>query len=231
MEKMSPLLASVWSVPSVTRPLRRDAERNRLRILEAARTVFAERGLEVSLDDIAREAEVGVGTVYRRFPDKEALIDALFEQRVGDFAAMAETARATEDPWEALVTFLEGAVGMQAEDRGLKELLLNTARGQSRVASVRAQITPLVAEIVERGKASGAIRADVTHADLPLINMMLGAVADASREANPELWRRYLGLVLDGLRPARSAPTPLPQPALEDEGLDCTMAAWRPPRR
>lgn len=218
-------------MPSVTRPLRRDAERNRLRILEAAREVFAARGLGVSLDEIAHHAGVGVGTVYRRFPDKEALIDALFEQRVEEFAAMAEAACRHEDAWEGLVGFLTGAVGMQAEDRGLKELLLSTEHGRTRVASVRDRIGPIVDEVVERAKAAGALREDVMPHDVPLINMMLGTVADAARDTNPELWRRYLGLVLDGLRPGRTAPTPLPQPAPADEELDCTMQAWRPPRR
>jgi AcrR family transcriptional regulator len=218
-------------VPSVTRPLRKDAERNRRRILEAAREVFAARGLGVSLDEIAHHAGVGVGTVYRRFPDKEALIDALFEQRVADFAAMAAAARRQEDPWEGLVGFLVGAVGMQAEDRGLKELLLSSEHGRTRVASVRGRIGPIVGEVVERAKAAGVLREDVMPHDVPLINMMLGTVADAARDTSPELWRRYLGLVLDGLRPAREAPTPLPQPAPGDEVLDSTMQAWRPPRR
>jgi AcrR family transcriptional regulator len=218
-------------VPSVTRPLRKDAERNRLRILEAAREVFAARGLGVSLDEIAHHAGVGVGTVYRRFPDKEALIDALFEQRVADFAAMAAAARRQEDPWEGLVGFLVGAVGMQAEDRGLKELLLSSEHGRTRVASVRDRIGPIVGEVVERAKAAGVLREDVMPHDVPLINMMVGTVADAARDTSPELWRRYRGLVLDGLRPARDAPTPLPQPAPGDDVLDSTMQAWRPPRR
>lgn len=218
-------------MPSVTRPLRKDAERNRLRILEAAREVFAARGLGVSLDEIAHHAGVGVGTVYRRFPDKEALIDGLFEQRIEEFAAMADAARAHEDAWAGLVFFLEQAAQLQAADQGLKEILLSSAHGQTRVASVRGRIGPIVEEVVARARAAGVLRQDVTHHDVPLINMMLSAVADASREANPELWRRYLALVLDGLRRERGAPTPLPQPPLGDEELDCAMRDWRPPRR
>ncbi|MDX6618207.1 MAG: hypothetical protein QOK36_593, partial [Gaiellales bacterium] len=106
------------------RPLRRDAARNRERILAAAGEVFATRGLEVTLDDIAHHAGVGVGTVYRRFPDKEGLIDALFEERIAAIAALAEEAAAHEDPWAGLVFFFERSLTEQAADRGLKQLLL-----------------------------------------------------------------------------------------------------------
>lgn len=218
-------------MPPVTRPLRRDAERNRLRILAAAREVFAEHGLTASLDDIARHAEVGVGTVYRRYPDKDALIDALFEQRMEEFAAIAEEALGYTDAWAGLVFFLEGAVGMQAADRGLKELLLSSGHSRDRVTRVRDRIAPIVGQVVERAKASGALRADVEQFDIPMINMMLGAIADASRDVSPELWRRYLGVMLDGLRAERAGPSELTVPSLEMDEMDSVMQAWRPPRR
>src|ERR1700730_8059433 len=97
------------SPPASERPLRQDAERNRLRILQAAREVFADRGLDASLDQIAVHAGVGVGTVYRRFPDKDALIDALFEERIGEVAAAGQDALAAPDPWQGLVDFLQQA--------------------------------------------------------------------------------------------------------------------------
>ncbi len=218
-------------VPSVTRPLRKDAERNRQRILAAARAVFAERGLGASLDDIARAAEVGVGTVYRRYPDKEALIDALFEERVAEFAAVAEAAAAHEDPWEGFVWFMGEAGGMQAADQGLKELLLSTAHGRARVTGVRDRIAPIVGRVVERAQRAGALRPDVAAQDVPLLNMMLGTIADAARDTSPELWTRYLRIVLDGLRATPEGTSPLPVAALEFEELDEVMQAWRPPRR
>src|SRR5919112_6366490 len=107
------------------RPLRADAERNRRRILAAASTVFAERGLGVSLDDVAAAAGVGVGTVYRRFPDKDALIDALFEAKIQQAAQLAREASEIEDAWEAFATFMRGMGAMNAEDRGFKEALLS----------------------------------------------------------------------------------------------------------
>ena len=101
------------------RPLRVDAERNRQRILAAAATLFAERGVDVSLDDIAAAAGVGIGTLYRRFPDREALIEALFEDKVARIAKLAADALEIEDPWEAFLGFFRAAARMQAEDRGL----------------------------------------------------------------------------------------------------------------
>src|SRR6188768_1525257 len=91
---------------SPQRPLRSDAERNRQRILQAAEEVFAARGLDASLDDIAAAAGVGVGTVYRRFPDKDALIDALFEDKIRRVHALAEAGLTEPDPWEALAGFM-----------------------------------------------------------------------------------------------------------------------------
>src|SRR3954452_17176057 len=108
------------------RPLRRDAERNRQRILHAAAAAFAEGGLGVTMDEIARRAGVGVGTVYRRFPDKELLIEALFEQRLDELVELAKDALALEDAWEGLVRFFETFIAVQAADRGLKEVVLGT---------------------------------------------------------------------------------------------------------
>ena len=105
-------LAEVTVAP---RPLRRDAERNRVRILKAAAEVFNERGLEVSLDEVARHAGVGVGTVYRRFPSKEELVEALFMERIDSIAALAEAAGEAADPWTGLVSFMEQMAEMLAE--------------------------------------------------------------------------------------------------------------------
>src|SRR5690349_18357886 len=134
----------VRSAPmDTTRPLRADAERNRARILAAAAEVFAERGLDVSLDDIAAAAGVGVGTVYRRFPDKDALIDALFEAKIGRAVQLARDALEIEDPWEGWATFMRGMCAMNAADRGFKDALLSRDRGRERVATARDTIAPV----------------------------------------------------------------------------------------
>src|SRR3954454_7533369 len=127
----------MWHMSVTERPLRADAERNRQRIIAAAASVFAERGLDVSLDEIAHAAGVGIGTVYRRFPDKDALIDALFEAKIDRAVALADTALEIEDPWEGFTTFMRGMCRMQAEDRGFKEALLVGDRGRERVAGAR----------------------------------------------------------------------------------------------
>jgi AcrR family transcriptional regulator len=210
--------------PAPDKPLRRDAERNRQRILETARAVFAERGLSATLDDIAAEAGVGVGTVYRRFPDKDHLIDALFEQRIGEVVAIAERAAGLDDPWEALVAFLSEAAALQAADRGLKEVLLG--RGSERLAEGRARIEPIVKGIVERAQAAGVLRDDFRAHDMPMLQLMLSTIADAAREISPDLWRRYLALVLDGMRTDGS---PLePEPTVDE--VFAAMGSWRPPR-
>jgi AcrR family transcriptional regulator len=209
------------------RPLRRDAERNRHRILEAAAEAFAKRGLTITMDDIAEHAGVGVGTVYRRFPQKELLIEALFEERVGELVALAEEALDADDPWQGLVDFLERAQALQATNRGLKELVLSTEHGRQRVACVRERLGPLAEELVRRAQASGQMRPDVDGSDLPLVQVMLGAIVDVTRDVAPDTWRRMLGIIVDGLR-APGPHTPLPAPALDTAQIDHAMRSWRP---
>lgn len=213
------------------RPLRKDAERNRQRILAAAREVFAERGLGVSLDDIARHAGVGVGTVYRRFPDKEQLIDALFEDRLGEILRAANESSEMADPWRALANFLERALELQVEDRGLKELLLSTSAAHERIERGRRQIQPIVAAVLERAQRAGVVRDDLAVADLLLLQHAIGEVADYTREAAPEVWRRVLVIALDGLRPDRRRASQMPVPPLDDEQISCSMRDWGTRRR
>ena len=211
-----------------TRPLRRDAEQNRLRILDAARATFAERGLEVSMDEIARRAGVGVGTVYRRFPDKEQLIEALFEQRLDELVEIATQAAELKDPWDALTQLLERLVAVQVEDRGLRDLMLSSAHAEQRVRRARARIAPVADEIVARAHASGRMRPDVLGTDLALVQFMLSSLADYTGEVEPEAWRRFLAIVLDGLRTRRSRPSELPGAPLDDAQFEAVVRSWRP---
>ena len=214
------------------RPLRRDAERNRERILAAAGEVFAERGLEVTLDDIAHHAGVGVGTVYRRFPDKEQLIDALFEDRMDAIVQVAEEALAAADPWLGPGGVLRRASSScRPPTAGCASSPFAGRHGRERVARARTRLEPLVQELVTRAQASrrpaGRRRAQTTS---PLIQKMLAQVIDIAGDVRPDLWRRYLTIVLDGLRTRRDGPTPLPVPALEHGQLETCMQSWRPPR-
>ena len=211
------------------RPLRKDAERNRRRILEAAAEVFGERGLGATLDAVAERAGVGVGTVYRRFPDKEALVDALFEERIDEVRRIALEAAGIADPWAALTTFFERALEMHCHDRALKELMFSTAHGRDRVAHAREQIKPVVGTLVERAKASGQMRADADLSDVPILQLMVTAVIDYAQDAAPGVWRRYLQIMLDGLRAEGATLSPA---ALTDDQLDGVMArGFHTPRR
>ena len=217
--------------PPSDRPLRRDAEANRQRILVAARDAFAEDGLAVTLDEIARRAGVGVGTIYRRFPDKEQLIEALFEERMQEMVALAEAALEDEDAWNGLVGYLEVATSLHACDRGLKEVALSGAHGLERVARARKLMFPLVSKLVARAQEQGTLRPDLEPTDLPLLQVMLGSLSDCARDVDPEIWRRFVGIVTDGLRTRRDGPTPLTHPGLKPEQVQRTMRAWRPPAR
>jgi AcrR family transcriptional regulator len=212
-------------VESAGRPLRADAERNRTRILVAAAEVFARRGLDAGLDEIARQAGVGTGTVYRRFPDKAMLIDALFENRIDTLIEVVEAALAMPDAWDGLVHFLETSIEMQQADRGLKELLFGEgcpakAAQDSRFAGKIAGLHPRIAELVARAQASGQLRPDVSVTDLAVLQFMLHAVGTFAGPVEPALWRRQLAISLDGLRAERAAVTPLPLEPLSFEQLE-----------
>jgi len=207
------------------RPLRRDAERNRQRILRAASDVFTTRGLQVSLDDVAQHAGVGVGTVYRRFPDKESLVEALFEERIQAMAALAEKALAEPDSWTGLVTFLESACTELATDRGLREILMFASYGRDRVERGKARMQPLVTQLVERAQRDGKLRQDLRPTDIVFIEFMLSSAANYAEPVSPQVWRRYLTLITDALRPAREGSTPLPEPALEPLQMLAVMRA------
>ena len=206
-----------------TRPLRRDAERNRQRILKAASEVFTERGLDVSLDEVARHAGVGVGTVYRRFRTKEELVEALFVNRIEEVAALAEEATRAADPWSGLACFMEQAATILAEDTGLRQMLMFATYGGDRVRYARQRNAPLVTKLVERAQAAGQLRSDLRPTDIPFIVFVLTDAAQFARRVNPDIWRRYLTLILDGLRPGREGVSPLPVPALRPDEFEMTM--------
>ena len=205
------------------RPLRRDAERNRQAILRAAAEVFTTRGLQASLDDVARHAGVGVGTVYRRFPDKESLAEALFEERIEAMVALAEKALAEPDSWTGLVSFLEGACTQLATDRGLHQLLMFATSARPWISRARGRMQPLVTSLVQRAQQDGNLRSDLQPTDMLFIEFMISAAARYAEPVKPEVWRRYLALIIDALRPERSGTTPLPEPALRPHDLVAVM--------
>ncbi|KRC65072.1 hypothetical protein ASE12_10035 [Aeromicrobium sp. Root236] len=201
------------------RPLRKDAARNRELILETAAEVFAEQGLEAGYDEIARRAGIGVGTVYRRFPERSELVQALFETRIDEMVAIGEQAAAIPDAWEGLTWFFEKSVEKQVADRGLKEVMVQTLSESGQMTVGRERIGPIVESLMERAQADGALRQDVEVTDLGMQLMLIGSL---STPEQPELWRRYLTLLFDGLR-ARPDSTPLPLEAPPDEAMHMLM--------
>jgi AcrR family transcriptional regulator len=204
-------------------PLRVDAERNRQRLLAAAKELFAERGLDVTLDEIARHAGVGTGTAYRRFPNKDAVIEALMVDRISELGAIARECLEEPDPWVGLSSYFERALELQASDRGLKDVLFSPARGRERVAHARRALGGPATKLVRRAVEAGVVRSDLDTSDVPLINLMLNTIVDFGRDNEPELYRRYLAIVLDGLRPQSE---PLPAPALSIPRFQELMATW-----
>jgi AcrR family transcriptional regulator len=213
------------------RPLRRDAELNRQRIMAAAREVFAQRGLDATLDDIAHHAGLGVGTVYRRFPNKTALVDALFEETFQQLLEMVEESAQAADPWAGLRGLIVRLCEMQVRDRGLREVMLSSAEGRSNSDRMRGLFKPLVDRLVERAKAEGSLRGDFDPHDFPMVLLMVTAAAEYGRYGEPDGWRRYLTLLFDGLYERRDKPTPLPAPAMGDDEIEQAMQHWPPTRR
>jgi AcrR family transcriptional regulator len=197
--------------------LRRDAVRNRQLVLDAAADAFAESGLEVGYDEIARRAGVGVGTVYRRFPQRAELIMALFESRVDEAVKMAISAGKQPDGWSALSWFLEQVLALQARDRGLQEVLAGGSQRDERFVQARDRIVLAVSALLNRAKDEGAVRPDVEPTDIGALMMVISSMATARQ---PELWRRYLALLLDALRPRPDGSTALPMTAPVEAEMD-----------
>jgi AcrR family transcriptional regulator len=185
----------------VTRPLRADAARNRAKVLEAARAAFAEHGAEAQIEDVARRAGVGVGTVYRHFPTKQALAEALVEERFDRTIAFVRGLVDEEpDPWRAIERCFEICAATQEQDRAWAAVLALMAGGMGAMGPREHQMQELLAledQLIGRARAAGVVREDLTAADMPALFCALASVV----QAGGRNWRRYLDLLLDGLRP------------------------------
>lgn len=179
--------------------LRQDAQRNRDRILAAARALLARDGLDVPVEEITRAAGVGMGTLYRHFPTKEALVDAILEEAVENYLGFAEEGVAATEPWVGLTGFLERTLELHVENRCLMDVFASE-HARARVEEARARVRPLLGQLVERAQADGSLRPDVTEDDVPPLLWAAGRVIEMTEDDRPGYWRRHLALVLDGLR-------------------------------
>ena len=211
------------AVPAAARPLRKDAVRNRTLLIDAAREVFARRGLEASLDDVAKHAGLGVGTAYRHFANKHELLTALMSQTIDQIVAEAERAAQMKDPWQALVAFMEAALEVQARDRGLREVFMGVHDSEM-LDRVHDRLSPPLNDIVRRARRAKVVRSDLEVTDVGMMITMLCAVAEVAGDADPNLWRRYLALSLDGIKPGGSK---LPVKALDEATMRQAMATHK----
>ncbi|MGV0872250.1 TetR/AcrR family transcriptional regulator [Mycolicibacterium sp. XJ879] len=212
------------------RPLRKDAERNRARVLEAARDLFASEGLEPNLNDVARHAGVGVGTVYRRFATKDELLEAIFVDALHQLTALAQAGLKYDDSWEGFAWFVEQMCELTATDRGLREIAFSKAYGGDRVIAAQDRLGPVVAELVARAQHDGHLRPEISATDMPIISLIGGTVSQFAGHVDSSLWRRFTAILLDGMRCGGSQ-SALPVDALDDQGLDAAMRTWEPASR
>jgi AcrR family transcriptional regulator len=190
------------------RRLRADAERNRAAILAAAREVFAEQGLEAPLEEIALRAGVGIATLYRRFPAREQLVAAALVEKVAQYAEAADEALAADDPWAGFAGYVRRICELQADDRGLADLLSMTLAADEHVEQLRTQANRQVVKVIDRAKDAGQLRADFAGEDLLVLLIANAAVVHITKDDAPGAWRRFVALVLDAFRQTGAPPLP-----------------------
>jgi len=184
---------------NLERVLRADARRNHEAVIAAAKELFADQGLDAQMPDVAKAAKVGVGTVYRHFPNKDDLIAALVAERFERLAEKAREGVEAEDPWEGLCAFIRFSAQIQADDRGLCEVM--GSRPEVMDAAARAAGLPELCErLVKRAQGAGELRRDLVWEDIPMIACGLGRITQATVGPATGRWPRLLEIILDGLR-------------------------------
>lgn len=207
--------------------LRADAELNRSRILAAARSLFATRGLDVSMATVAREAGVGKATLSRRFATRDQLIGAIFADRMDGYVAATERGLANPDAWQGFVGYIEEVCAMQAADRGFAAVLTMTFAGAHTLETRRAAAYNGFLELIERARGTGCLRADFTSADLVVLLMANAGVISALGEDAPDGWRRLVGHMIRSFAAPHAPQPPLPD-APDHEQLYAAMARTEP---
>lgn len=189
------------SSASTTPAMRSDAASNRLRVLSAGARLFSEQGVEATLNDVARAAGVGVATVYRNFPNRDALLDGLFEVKLEQLVELADRAAGIGDASAAFDTYLYSVMEAHATDRGVVPVLMRATQSTQFAEELAAQLGPRVQPLIEAAQTAGSLRDGFTIQDLCLLSAMVGSVADLTRDTQPMLWERYAQMLIDGTRP------------------------------
>ncbi|MEV4532658.1 TetR/AcrR family transcriptional regulator [Asanoa sp. NPDC049518] len=209
-----------------TRAERSDSVRNRERLLAAARALFATEGLHAPLDRIATTAGVGPGTLYRHFPTRLALWEAVLEEPLRAQLDLVERALANPDRWTGLADYLVETCAHEAERGGYLNLMTTRFDGAPRLLELRRQIQRRIVELINRARAEGVIRPDFTTEDLIFLTLSNSRVAEVTRDVAPGAWRRNAELFLDSMRPERAHP--LSQPPMEPSQVARTMTRPAP---
>ncbi|MEE1831756.1 TetR/AcrR family transcriptional regulator [Streptomyces sp. SP17KL33] len=190
--------------------LRADAERNRCRILAAARRLYATEGLGVSMASVAREAGVGKATLGRRFATREELVNAVFVDRMDAYADAVAEALADPDPWHGFISYLHAVCAMQAADRGFADVLTMTFPAAKALEARRAEAYERLLELITRAKDTGHLREDFTHQDVVILLIANAGVVTATGDAAPDTWRRLVGHMLRSYAAPGAPIPPLP---------------------
>jgi len=208
---------SIGHVEQTRTPLRRDAQERRRRLIAAAQREFAARGVDASLERIARDAGVAIGTLYRHFPTRLDLLMAAFEPRLQEFLDGAKKAVEIEDPWEGFVYYLENLFRVQAGDRGFNDFLSRRFPGSADTERIHDQMCRQIQEVLTRAQDAGEARPDITQADIVNLIWSNGRMIDATSTTAPHAWRRHLYLMLDAYRADRAHP--IPEPPMTEKQL------------
>jgi len=208
---------STGEVEQVRAPRRRDAQESRKKLVAAAQREFAVRGVDASLERVARDAGVAIGTLYRHFPTRLDLLMAAFEPRLQEFLDGAGVALEIDDPWEAFANYLENLFRVQAGDRGFNDFLSRRFPANAEIERIHDVMCEQIELVLTRAQHAGKARPDIALADIVNLIWSNGRIMDATSATAPNAWRRHLHLMLDAYRVERAHP--LPEPAMTDEQL------------
>lgn len=214
---------STSDVEQMRRPLRRDAQERREKLIVEAQREFAAHGVDASLEKIAREAGVSIGTLYRHFPTRLDLLMAAFKPRVEEFLDGAKKALEMDDPWEGFVYYLDNLFSVQAGDRGFNDFLSRRFTDNAETERIHDEMCQQIEDVLTRAQEAGEARPDITQADIVNLIWSNGRITSATSAAAPNAWRRHLYLMLDAYRAERAHP--IPEPPMTDKQLYDAMVS------